>query len=341
MRESYRIAVTGHRNLSDPTTVEFVLQTFRDILTRARREHPAGVVALSGIADGADTLFAQVALSLDLPLEAVIASHGFSRDLPPSPMHESYQYLLDRCRMIHQMLVQDYSDEAYMIVGQWLVDNSDLVVAVWDGQPAAGKGGTGDVVVYAQRVGRPVIHIHAIEHTVRRIEPEPEQTVVNLEEYVLFVEDSARISDRRQMIANIYITINGAVAGLLAFLVKDSGFTNWWLVIAVLPIISFGVMVCRYWRRLILKYKTLINFRLEVLREMETRIPGSARMYHREDYLYPRDTGSKAAGTGGLNFSDMELGLPELFIALYVLLGINLVIGIFLVTSGILRSPIT
>src|SRR5262249_46236711 len=34
--------------------------------------------------------------------------------------------------------------------GQKMVDMSDAVMAVWNGQPANGKGGTADIVVYAQ-----------------------------------------------------------------------------------------------------------------------------------------------------------------------------------------------
>jgi hypothetical protein len=36
------------------------------------------------------------------------------------------------------------------------VDRSDVLLAVWDGRPARGFGGTGDVVAYARRRGVPV-----------------------------------------------------------------------------------------------------------------------------------------------------------------------------------------
>jgi hypothetical protein len=46
--------------------------------------------------------------------------------------------------------------EAYSAAGQAVVDRCDLLVAVWDGEPARGPGGTGDVVAYAREVGCPV-----------------------------------------------------------------------------------------------------------------------------------------------------------------------------------------
>jgi hypothetical protein len=162
----------------------------------------------------------------------------------------------------------------------------------------------------------------------------------DFEEYKLFVEDTGRFSERRQTVTNIYITINGAIAGLITFLVKDSGLSNWWLTIAILPLIGFGVIVCYYWRQLIDKYKVLVGFRLKLLREMETQIPTSIQMYHREDQIYPRAGQGDLATGAGLNFSDREVLLPNLFIFLYVVLGMSIVIGTTLVMSGALPSPI-
>ncbi|MFJ8953478.1 hypothetical protein ACIRO1_25525 [Streptomyces sp. NPDC102381] len=43
-----------------------------------------------------------------------------------------------------------------MAAGKEVVDQSDVLLAVWDGKPAGGKGGTADVVAYAQRQGMDV-----------------------------------------------------------------------------------------------------------------------------------------------------------------------------------------
>jgi hypothetical protein len=39
---------------------------------------------------------------------------------------------------------------------------------VWDGQPAAGLGGTGDVVKYACLCGKPLIHLNPVSRTVNK-----------------------------------------------------------------------------------------------------------------------------------------------------------------------------
>ena len=340
MTTPYRIAVTGHRSLGDQATVQFVTEAFHSILTKVLGEHPEGVIAFSGLAEGSDELFAETALELGIPLEAIIAYEGFENDFEPGLAREHYQLLLKRCKMIHQLAFHERSDDAYTAVGQWLVEHSDLLVAAWNGEPAAGKGGTGDVVDYARREGRIVMHVHTIEHLVKTLEPKQKLPEITFEEYSLFVEDTARFSERRQTITNIYITVNGAIAGFITFLGKDSGLTNWWLVVAIVPLLLFGIMVCNYWRQLIKKYKKLVGLRLKVLREMEAKLPGSVQMYHREDEIYPRDNRDNIKPGEGLNFSDLEYRLPQLFIVLYIVLGLLLAMGTFLVTRGILPSPI-
>ncbi|HAH00854.1 MAG TPA: hypothetical protein DCL75_18835, partial [Ktedonobacter sp.] len=69
-------------------------------------------------------------------------------------------------------------------------------------------------------------------------------------------------------------------------------------------------------------------------------LPGSVQMYHREDELYPRDPRDNIIQGRGLNFSDLESQLPQLFIFLYILLSLCLAVGTFLVTRGFLPSPI-
>lgn len=340
MTTPYRIGITGHRTLGDPATVQFVRLALHDRLSQAQREHAEGVIALSGLAEGSDTLFAETALALGIPLEAVIACEGFEEDFPPGSARQRYQHLLEQCQVVHRLPFHERSDDAYLAVGQWIVDHSDLLLAAWNGQSAAGKGGTGDVVAYAQQVGRPVVHIHTTEHTVKLLESTQRMMITNIEEYKLVVEDTARFSERRQIVTNTYITVNSAIAGLITFLIKDSRLVNWWLAVAILPLIGFGIVICSHWRRLITKYKQLVGLRLNVLREMEVEFPGSVQMYHREDALYPRDSQNKPIPGIGLNFSDLEIRLPSLFILLYIVMGLGLAIGTWLVTRGILPSPI-
>ncbi len=50
---------------------------------------------------------------------------------------------------------------AYYRVGQAVVDGSEVLIAVWDGQHAAGHGGTAEIISYALQRERVVLWIHA------------------------------------------------------------------------------------------------------------------------------------------------------------------------------------
>jgi hypothetical protein len=162
----FRVAVTGHQQLGDETTVAYVTQAFGAQLARLRDAHPEGVVALSGLGAGADTIFAELALRGGLALEVCLAAADIVENFVPGPERERFLTLCALSRQIHRLPYAGRSNTAYMALGRWLVESCDLLIAAWNGQPAAAEGGTGDVVAYARAHGRPVIHIHTIEHTV-------------------------------------------------------------------------------------------------------------------------------------------------------------------------------
>jgi len=164
MSNPFRIGVTGHRDLGDEATAAFVAGQCKAILQKALAEH-GEVLALSALAEGADTLFAEAALELGVPLEAVTPFEGYIEDFE-GRARERYERLLAQTRVEHRLPHAERSDEAYLAVGLWVVDHCDLLVVVWNGQPATGKGGTDDVVDYARQVGRPFLHIHTVERTV-------------------------------------------------------------------------------------------------------------------------------------------------------------------------------
>lgn len=146
-----------------------------------------------------------------------------------------------------------------------------------------------------------------------------------LDEYKLFVDDTARFSDRRQTISNFYLTVNSVLLVAIGLLAKDLGAKSVLNLLLPLPLVVAGVAACLWWRELIGKYKALIKLRINKLREMETEIPDSVQMYHAEDELYPRnETDNLIPGTG-LNISDIEKRLPHLFAVLYAIYGVVLV----------------
>lgn len=150
----------------------------------------------------------------------------------------------------------------------------------------------------------------------------------NLQLYTLFVNDTARFSERRQTVSNIYVGVNSLLLVAIGLLIKDLAVRAPWTLLLLLPLVVAGIMICLWWRQLIRKYKALVGLRIDRLRKMEDDLPEPVRMFHAEDELYPRDAEGAMVPGEGLNFSDLEARLPTLFIVLYCILGAGSMIAL-------------
>lgn len=169
--QPFVIAVTGHRDLRTEATVAFVTEAFDVLLQRLKAEHPQGLIGLSGLAEGADTLFAEMVLQHQLPLEAIIAHAELLHDFAPGPARARYLHLRARSRAVHELPFAHRSVEAYIGLARRLVDSCDLLLAAWNGLPPIDEGGTGGVVTYARQCGKPITHIDTICHTIINLPP--------------------------------------------------------------------------------------------------------------------------------------------------------------------------
>jgi hypothetical protein len=146
-----RVGITGHRALPEPVAREVNLFLY----DHARLYDAASLVAVSCLADGPDTWWAQHVLAVGGRLEAVIPAGEYREGLP-AWHHRQYDDHLTRATAIHRTALTESTPEAHQTGSQLLVDHCDHLVAAWDGLPARGLGGTADVVAYARRVGTPV-----------------------------------------------------------------------------------------------------------------------------------------------------------------------------------------
>jgi hypothetical protein len=145
------VGATGHRFLH-ASTARMVERALRERLARL----PADVlVGVSSLADGADQLFAEAILALGGSLEVVVPAYRYREGLP-TDSQEAYDRLLARAIAVEHLDYEELTSEAHMAAGRVVVQRSDVLLAVWDGQPARGFGGTGDVVEYARQRGVPV-----------------------------------------------------------------------------------------------------------------------------------------------------------------------------------------
>lgn len=145
-----RIGVTGHRTI--PADAEPAVRAGLSALFHGEGEHEA----LTSLAAGADQLFADIALAHGVPVTAVIPGMDYEAHLGDAATLAAYRRILRSCAERVQLPFEPTHEEAYFAAGRWIVDHADHLVAVWDGRPARGLGGTGDVVEYARRCGVPV-----------------------------------------------------------------------------------------------------------------------------------------------------------------------------------------
>lgn len=152
------VGVAGHRRFDDPAASRFVARGCRAILGRVRDVAPE-CVALSPLAEGADTAFAEAALGLGLALDVIRAHAAFGEDFATARSRARYRRLRARARRREDLAFDAPCDEAFEAAMNRVVEGSDLLVIAWDGAPPGGRGGTAHAVERATALGRPWIHL--------------------------------------------------------------------------------------------------------------------------------------------------------------------------------------
>ena len=158
---NFRVGVTGHRDIFSED-IDTVRRRSCELLSSLKSAMPATrVTVVSGLAEGADRIFAQVALSLNMPVEAVM----------PMPL-TFYRNDFDKASLAELDSILDHADvqcielpltsglsandnnwpdgarsTLYANLSDYLRRRSNLLVAVWDGKFKNLPGGTADTVV--------------------------------------------------------------------------------------------------------------------------------------------------------------------------------------------------
>jgi hypothetical protein len=145
-----RIGVSGHRRFLH---AELVTAMTADVIDRLVGDDPAPTV-LSNLAEGADRLVAELVLTHPgarleavLPLPAAV----YMADFDSADSRQRFADLVDEASSVTvvQQVPGEAREEAYERAGRAVVDASDVLVALWDGRPARGRGGTAEIVQYA------------------------------------------------------------------------------------------------------------------------------------------------------------------------------------------------
>jgi hypothetical protein len=171
------VGVTGHRSGAIPAaSVDHVRSRLKDILealaAKAAAIHRAEsaffgpesprLIFISALADGADQMGAEIALGLGFELHAILpfGRDLYRADLASDAAREKFDELLNRSNGVLELPGgADDALQPYVMAGLATVAQSDLLIAVWDGLPPRGRGGTAEVVDLAVRKAKPLVRI--------------------------------------------------------------------------------------------------------------------------------------------------------------------------------------
>jgi hypothetical protein len=145
------LGVTGHQAIP-PDACELVVGALRDILSEA--DPP--LYAVTSLAAGADQLFATELLRTGGLLHVIVPSRNYERTFTSKEDLASFRSLLAAAHTVTSLDYPQPTEEAFLAAGRSVVDNCEMLIAVWDGKPAKGLGGTADVVRYARETGKSV-----------------------------------------------------------------------------------------------------------------------------------------------------------------------------------------
>jgi hypothetical protein len=181
-----RVGVTGHRIDKLPTgkllddlrtSIRDSLREIKNIVDEIDAERKAArrltysdeeplLRLISPLAEGADRLVAQIAaekgLNFELQCPLPFFEEEYKKDFPTSV--SDFENLLSEANSVLQLDGSreslDKRQEAYHMVGRTVLRQCDVLLAIWDGDPPSGEGGTGQIVQEALKVEVPIIWIH-------------------------------------------------------------------------------------------------------------------------------------------------------------------------------------
>jgi hypothetical protein len=167
------VGVTGHRELiSDPGSIEqsiaAVLNALGQALHHAAKKDAAFFSPASAkirfvtmAAEGADLSGASAAMraGADVALIMPFAWDEYCADFQPANLSKLRQFLASASSSFELPGRRDEGPRAYERANDIILENIDLLIAVWDGERARGRAGTGDVVQRAATMGLPIIVI--------------------------------------------------------------------------------------------------------------------------------------------------------------------------------------
>lgn len=174
------------------------------------------------------------------------------------------------------------------------------------------------------------------------------------DEYVAVADNTKNLSDRRQTLGDLFLSINSFFLAAAGFVALSNHLTSWWAVAIVLAITVITIIMNSIWYRLIGRYRALISLRIHYLEGLERALQDAGMFgsiilvsedgqekhtVSRGVYLIEQksDLYNKGAKIG---FFKLERDLVVTFIFAYILIAVATGVLTYLVANHILPQLI-
>jgi uncharacterized phage-like protein YoqJ len=161
-KQALVIGITGHRSVEETEEVQHRVDL---VLEKLRLAYPNRKwIVLSLLAEGTDRIVvkkirqftnatAKHVVVLPLSLDE------YQKDFSTPESKQEFNQLLGQADDVVELIPRKDRDEGYAQAGQYILENCDVLVAIWDGRPEKGKGGTGEIVRHARQRKLPLAWI--------------------------------------------------------------------------------------------------------------------------------------------------------------------------------------
>jgi len=171
------IGVTGHRELNKVDDLRISIKNVIDKILNHFSQLPKTKITLrvlSPLAEGADRLVAEEVLIYENSELAVVLPVTVEECIEEFSSEESrnkFRDLISKAQNTYTLnekplksiypddLLLDGKKQAFEDVGRYVVNHSDVLIALWDKEPAHGKGGTAEVIEFAKQKACPLFII--------------------------------------------------------------------------------------------------------------------------------------------------------------------------------------
>ncbi len=202
-----KICITGHRNITNFSQIKAELYNSLEYFKKIDEN----ILIYTQLAIGADTLFAETAIELNIPFIVLlpIDKENYIKDFEKNDI-KKFEKLLAKANSVE--VVSSIGDKQYRATdlnyqkaGRRMIEIADIVIAVWDGKISEKIGGTYDMIKYSQQQ-------HKNLHIIYGVREDYSPLITNLEK-TFSRYDNFAIKNKRKF---HFFWKSGILLGLLA-----------------------------------------------------------------------------------------------------------------------------